>query len=141
MHLIFVYGTLKRGFSRNSALRNCRYLGVARTIPAYGMYAYGGFPALVDKTLADSSNIQATTAIFGELYEVDDLTMVELDKIECVDQNLFQRLDVSLDVVTLMTLPISKEAWKRLADKVAQAYFFKRDLSGAADCGSLWTQD
>lgn len=141
MHLIFVYGSLKRGFSRNSALRACRYLGVARTVPLYGMYAYGGYPALVDKTLAELSQIQADTSVFGELYEVDDLTLVELDKIECVDQNLFQRMDVSLDVVTLMTLPVSKSAWKRLSEKVAQAYFFKRDLSGAADCGSLWTQD
>lgn len=141
MHLIFVYGTLKRGFSRNSALRTCRYLGVGRTLPQYGMYAYGGFPALVDKALAEQSSIQATNSIFGELYEVDDLTLVELDKIECVDQNLFQRLDVSLDVVTLMTLPVSRRAWTSLTEKIAQAYFFKRDLSGAADCGSLWTQD
>lgn len=137
---MFIYGTLKRGFVRHHALREQRYIGIARTQPQYGMYGYGGFPALVDKTLAESSGVQAETRVFGELYEVDDVCIQELDKIEGTDKGLFERRDISLGEVTMTGLPTDDHVWKALGNKTAQAYFFKRKLNGAGDCGSLWVQ-
>jgi len=139
-HLVFVYGTLKRGFSRSSALREQRYIGIARTEPKYGMFGYGGFPALVDETLAEASGITAKTRIFGELYEVDDACMQELDKIEGTDRGLFERRDIALGEITMTTLPSDEAVWGGLTRKVAQAYFFKKKLAGAGDCGPLWVQ-
>ena len=139
-HLIFVYGTLKRGFVRYSALREQRYIGIACTEPKYAMFGYGGFPALVDQTLAEASNVTAEKRIYGELFEVDDACVQELDKIEGTDRGLFERRDVALGPVTMTSLPSDEAVWNSLGRKVAQAYFFKKNVNGCADCGSLWVQ-
>jgi gamma-glutamylcyclotransferase (GGCT)/AIG2-like uncharacterized protein YtfP len=138
MKTIFVYGTLKKGFSRNSVLREQRYLGIAKTEPKYAMCAYGGFPALVDEKLAEKSNLVADKAVYGELYEVDDACLIELDIIEGVDHGLFERKDVALDEITLVGLPTSQLAWDSINKKTACAYFFSRKLNGAADCSPIW---
>ena len=140
MHLIFCYGSLKRGFNRHGILSDQRYIGVARTSPHYAMFGYGGFPALVDETLAEVSGVVAKNHIFGELYEVDDACMMQLDAIEGVDRGLFDRKEIHLDSITMVGLPVSEDVWKSIAAKKAQAYFFQLKLNGAADCGVLWTQ-
>lgn len=140
MQLIWVYGSLKRGFTRHSILSDQRYIGIARTTPHYAIFGYGGFPALVDETLAETSGVTAKNHIFGELYEVDDVCMMELDRIEGVDRGLFSRKEIILESITMVGLPVSEDVWKSIAAKKAQAYFFKLKLNGAADCGPLWTQ-
>lgn len=139
-HLIFVYGTLKKGFVRHRALLDQSYIGIAKTEPKYGMYGYGGYPALVDKDLAEQSGLTAEKRLFGELYEVDDTCIQELDKIEGTDRGLFERREISLGEITMTSLPTDEAVWIGLTRKVAQTYFFKKKLSGAADCGFLWTQ-
>lgn len=138
MHLLFVYGTLKRGFPRDRVLRNSRYLGIAKTLPDYGMYAFRGYPALVDKNLALNSEVKSESYVFGELYEIDDHTISEVDIIESVEANLFKRASVNLDSITLTTLPTSQKTWDGIRNKIATAYFFQRDLRGAADCSPIW---
>lgn len=137
-HLIFVYGTLKQGFSRHHYIKEQKYLGIARTEPKYAMFAYGGFPALVDEKLAALSNHTATNKIYGELYQVDDMCMRQLDIIEGTDEGLFERKNISLLDITLTGLPTNDGVWKKIAEKTAQAYFFKQNLKGAADRGTLW---
>lgn len=137
-HLVFLYGNLKRGFSRNSALREQRYIGIARTEAKYGMFGYGGYPALVDEALAEASGVVATNRIYGELYEVDDSSMQELDKIEKTDVGLFERRDIALGEITMTSLPTDAVVWGGITRKSAQAYFFKRNLNGAGDCGPIW---
>jgi gamma-glutamylcyclotransferase (GGCT)/AIG2-like uncharacterized protein YtfP len=137
---IFVYGTLKRGFVRHYALRDQRYLGTAKTEKKYGMYAISGYPAMVDESAAAKSGVDSNNEIIGELYEVDDECIQELDKIEGVIQGLFERKDVALNEITFVGLPTNEHVWKNLNKKIAQSYFFERNLNGAADCGSLWTQ-
>lgn len=138
--LVWVYGTLKRGFSRSHALREQRYIGIAKTEPKYGMFGYGGFPALVDETMAAASGVVADKRIFGELYEVDDECIRELDKIEGTDKGLFERKEVSLAEITMTSLPTDEAVWIGLTRKVAQCYFFKRNLNGAGDCSPIWLQ-
>lgn len=139
-HLVFLYGTSKRGFSRNGALREQRYIGIARTEPKYGIFGYGGFPALVDDALAEVSEVVAGKRVFGELYEVDDACVQELDKVEGTDRGLFERRDISLGEITMTSLPSDEAVWNSLTRKVAQAYFFKKKLAGAGDCGPVWLQ-
>lgn len=138
--LIFAYGTLKRGFSRSSALRDQRYIGIAKTEDIYGMFRYGGFPALIDKTLAEVSGVTANNRIFGELYEVDDSCIQDLDKIEGVDKGFFERRDVSLGEITMTSLPTDEAVWGSITRKTAKTYFFKQKLTGAGDCGPIWLQ-
>lgn len=138
--LIFVYGTLKNGFSRAQALVSQRYLGTAETLPEYGMFAHGGYPALVDKDLAKNSDIEAIKSVYGELYEVDETCLQALDKIEGVEFDLFERKLVRLNILHLMRLPIYQTTFDLLEKKQAYAYFFKRSVSGCADCGSFWSR-
>ena len=104
------------------------------------MYAFGGYPALVDQTLAEASGVHAGNKVFGELYEVDDTCIMELDKIEGTDKGLFERREVDLGEVTLASLPYTDSVWSAITRKKAQAYFFKKNLNGAGDCGPIWVQ-
>ena len=71
---VFVYGTLKSGHYNNGLLRTSKLLesGI-KTIP-FKMISLGAFPALVpDEELHE---------IVGEIYEVDEYTMENLDRLE-----------------------------------------------------------
>jgi gamma-glutamylaminecyclotransferase len=70
--LLFVYGSLKRGRRHHAELRGARCAGLARTAPAYRLLDAGDYPALA----AGSRSIE------GELYEVTDALLVELDRFE-----------------------------------------------------------
>lgn len=132
-HAIFVYGTLKNGHQRNSALRDQRYLGTATTQPNYKMFRYGSFPALVEDTPGYS--------VLGEIYEVTDSCLVELDEIEGTKYGLFSRRSIELKHVNLTTLPLYKRSSDMLLGNSALAYFFvdESKISGLKDCGQNWT--
>ena len=136
--LLFVYGTLKQGFIRNSALEKQRYLGIACSQQKYGMYAFGSFPVLVDQELADKWKIEANSKIYGELYEVDNHCMSTIDKIEGVEFGLFKRGTIELDTITLSSLPLAHGTWSSLESKIATVYFFCRQLNVAENCGNFY---
>jgi gamma-glutamylcyclotransferase (GGCT)/AIG2-like uncharacterized protein YtfP len=79
---VFVYGTLRKGFGNHRLLENpgVRYLG-KDYLTGFRMVSCGGFPAIfpVGPVQSDSDDI-----IMGELYEVDDDTMYNLDRLEGV---------------------------------------------------------
>jgi gamma-glutamylcyclotransferase (GGCT)/AIG2-like uncharacterized protein YtfP len=72
-HRVFVYGTLKSGFSNHYLLEGCEFFGSAATAPTYKMIE-NGFPVIMPdpegKPLA------------GEIYTVDDETLARLDRLE-----------------------------------------------------------
>lgn len=80
LRTVFVYGTLRQGFGNHRLLENpgVRYVG-RDYLTGFRMVSCGGFPAIypVDSGVPDST-------IVGELYEVDDDTMVNLDRLEGV---------------------------------------------------------
>lgn len=133
MVLLFIYGTLKNGHVRHGVMRNERYIGIAKTMPKYSIYQYGNYPALIN----DDKGCQ----IYGELYEVGDSCLIELDKIEGTDHGLFQRKEIDLDEVILSNLPVSENVWIGVANKKAITYFFQKtdSLNGARNCGAIWT--
>jgi len=136
--LLFVYGTLKSGFSRNIYMKEQRYLGTAITTPEYGMFAYGGYPALLNKTLADAAGVSAESAVYGEVYEVNDECLVQLDLVEGVEDDLFSRQVVNICQFNLARLPLDQNTFQFIENKQAQAYLFRRDVLGAANSGSFW---
>jgi gamma-glutamylcyclotransferase (GGCT)/AIG2-like uncharacterized protein YtfP len=89
--LLFVYGTLRRGGSHHAELRDARFAGRARTQSRYDLVDLGGYPALLEG---------GTSAVSGELYEVDDALLVELDRFEEVPA-LYERKQVALDMRSL----------------------------------------
>ncbi len=70
--LLFVYGSLKRGRRHHAELGGARFVGVARTLPEYRLLDLGEYPAL-------SSGCRS---IAGELFEVTEALLVELDRFE-----------------------------------------------------------
>lgn len=73
-NFLFVYGTLKEGYSNNHILDDSKKIGEAITKNKYAMYSNGYFPYLVD----NEENIN----IKGELYEINERTLQRCDRLE-----------------------------------------------------------
>ena len=115
-HLLFVYGTLKRGHFRNSVLSGQTFLGDVSTMPYYRLYDCGSYPALVE--------VDRGVSVQGELWRVEPECIRLLDDIEGVDRGLYRRGLVRLapphDQLTV------------------EAYFYCRRVEGLPDCGTTW---
>lgn len=78
-HLVFVYGTLKRGFPNHHYMKSSRFLGAHRTVERYPLVVGGRHfsPSL----FPEPGNGRR---ISGELWEVDEETLGRLDELETV---------------------------------------------------------
>jgi gamma-glutamylcyclotransferase (GGCT)/AIG2-like uncharacterized protein YtfP len=110
-HLVFAYGSLKRGQPNHRYLLEAEFLGRGRTEPLFALYCLGPYPAMVRESAAP-------IAVDGELYLINAGLLAELDRFEaCGD--LYER----------QLLPISG-----LDDGppcLAWAYLYLRPLAGA----------
>lgn len=84
---VFVYGTLLPGEGNHELLRGARRVGPARTLPRYRLHDLGAYPALV---------AGGATAVVGEVWEVDDVTLAALDRLED-HPDYYRREPVALD--------------------------------------------
>lgn len=73
-HLVFTYGTLKRGYGNNRLLTDSIFVGEAETEYAYYM-ADHGIPFVWTEG-------GALHKIAGEVYRVDNETLARLDQLE-----------------------------------------------------------
>lgn len=80
-HLVFVYGTLRRGGRNNYMLADADFLCRHWTRPQFTMFQLGTFPAVVPR---------GSTAIAGEIYRVSDRLFGLLDELECYPQVFFR---------------------------------------------------
>jgi gamma-glutamylcyclotransferase (GGCT)/AIG2-like uncharacterized protein YtfP len=87
MTKVFVYGTLKRGWGNHRILEESNLLGECVTHPNFTMVHLGGFPGVL---------MGGETAISGEVYEVDELTMNRLDGLEGYP-SFYNRLEIPTD--------------------------------------------
>ncbi len=71
MAVVFVYGTLKKGFRLPSYLENSKFLGEGY-IEGYDMYKIDWYPVIV----------KGNGNVYGEIYEVDDEILKNLDAVE-----------------------------------------------------------
>lgn len=90
MSKLFVYGTLKKGYSAHYLLERWSptFLGKAQTQPNYGLYDQGPFPGMVQEA--------AGGGVHGEVYEVTEKCLEAMDQYEAVDHGLFRRAEVEL---------------------------------------------
>jgi len=86
MHLIFVYGTLRRGSARSIFIRFPRSEFIADAKVSGTLYDLGTYPGL----LLDESD----SKVIGEVYEVDDETLRELDDFEASSAYLRKQVDI-----------------------------------------------
>jgi gamma-glutamylaminecyclotransferase len=99
-HLIFVYGTLKRGWGNNAIIHDQECLGEAITVEhSFQMYTLGGFPGVVG----------GDKQIMGELWEVDDTAFDRCDRLEG-HPRFYKRYQI--EVLTKKLTGMSKDtAW------------------------------
>ncbi len=88
MHRVFVYGSLKRGAARNDLLKAAVFAGNAITAAPFRMLD-GPYPVLRDNG-ADGFPVS------GEVYEVDERTLAELDDYEGVGERLYDRVEIDV---------------------------------------------
>ena len=88
-HLVFVYGTLRRGSARAMSNRfpGSRFIAEAKV--SGRLYDLGAYPGL----LLDESN----SPVIGEVYEVDDQILQELDDFEASSDYLRKQVEIALD--------------------------------------------
>jgi|WetSurMetagenome_2_1015567.scaffolds.fasta_scaffold1253785_1 gamma-glutamylaminecyclotransferase len=72
-HLVFVYGTLRHGQGNHYLIEFSKFIGMAQTKIRYALYAYG-IPFL--------SRSSAISQVTGEVYSVDQVTLIRLDQLE-----------------------------------------------------------
>lgn len=70
-HLVFVYGSLMRGFGNNGLLREQSFQGNA-TADSLSLFSLGAFPAA----------LHGSGSVKGELWLVDDDALARLDRLE-----------------------------------------------------------
>jgi gamma-glutamylcyclotransferase (GGCT)/AIG2-like uncharacterized protein YtfP len=72
-HRVFVYGTLLRGEVNHHLLEGARCCGPHRTEPRFTLFALGAYPGVVDG---------GNTAVVGEVYVVNEIQLLRLDRLE-----------------------------------------------------------
>lgn len=70
---LFVYGTLKKGFSNHHYLKNSQYIAAATTSEQHQMYQ-SGIPFVIKN--------KGTSPIHGEVYKIDNETLKRIDMLE-----------------------------------------------------------
>jgi gamma-glutamylaminecyclotransferase len=88
MNKLFVYGTLKKQYSRNSILSTASFVKETQTLPLYTMIDLDAFPGLLDS---------GKSVIYGEVYEVDNSVLEMCDLIEG-HPNFYKRKLVKLEI-------------------------------------------
>lgn len=118
-HNIFIYGSLKRGFSNHSLLAGQSFIAVAHTQPRYKLYSLGGFPGMIE-------NAQNGCSIEGEIWSVDTACLARLDELEDTAHGMYARVPILL-LPPHDTLPV-------------EGYLYLLSVTGRRDCGEIWTE-
>lgn len=115
--LVFVYGSLKRGFANHGRfLAKSRFIGEAQTKPVYRMVSCGAYPALIPA--------KRGVSVRGEVFEVDDVTKIKLDRLEGVDRGMYRCVPAKL------TTKFASVPWVYVSAREAHAIL--------PDAGTVW---
>jgi len=97
--LVFVYGSLKKGYSNHEVLDDSTFIGDHVTDEKYTMLSMGAFPCVDDGGVA---------AIHGEVYAVTDEILKNLDILEGVPR-FFKRKMLRSSYGEIVMYVINKE--------------------------------
>lgn len=84
---VFVYGTLRAGEPNHYLLDHQDLVAHARTEAAFELVSLGAFPAMI---------AGGATAVVGEVYEIDPVTLAALDRLEG-HPRFYQRTAIRLE--------------------------------------------
>ena len=77
-HRLFIYGTLLPGLCRHSVMQGAQHISAGKTMGC--LYDLGPYPALFLQPTAN--DVEPVTWVRGELYEVSDALLTQLDSVE-----------------------------------------------------------
>lgn len=97
---MFVYGTLMKGELHHTSIAHARFLRAAATRPEFELIQVDYYPAMLPG---------GTTRVVGELYEVDDQTLRQLDELEEVPDYYERRSIVLEDGTEALTYVLPRE--------------------------------
>ncbi len=117
MKLIFVYGTLKRHGSNHRFLVGQQFVGEARTVAGYVLYSLGDYPGMVRSS--DPAHF-----VTGEVWQVDQAGVVQLDTLEGTGEGLYERVGITLE--------------PSFEPSLVETYLYLRPLAGRPIIGSTW---
>jgi gamma-glutamylcyclotransferase (GGCT)/AIG2-like uncharacterized protein YtfP len=87
-HLVFVYGTLRRGGARAMSIRFPGAKFIADAEVSGSLYDLGAYPGLLLN--------ESDSSVVGEVYEVDDEILNELDEFEASSDYRRKQVEISL---------------------------------------------
>jgi gamma-glutamylcyclotransferase (GGCT)/AIG2-like uncharacterized protein YtfP len=87
-HLVFVYGTLRRGGAGAMSIRFPDAKFIADTKVSGSLYDLGAYPGLLLN--------ESTSLVVGEVYEVDDEILHRLDEFEASSNYWRKEVEISL---------------------------------------------
>lgn len=119
MSLVFVYGTLKRGYSNHHLLAGQAFQGEARTAPGFALFSLGSHPGMVELPSDGGS-------VTGEVWSVDKRCLEQLDLLEGTAEGLYRR-----GLVPLL---------EPFAGRGIEAYFCLESVEGRRRLGDTWTE-
>jgi gamma-glutamylcyclotransferase (GGCT)/AIG2-like uncharacterized protein YtfP len=88
-HLLFVYGTLRRGGVNEITISHARAVFVGAASVRGRLHDMGGYPAVI---LDDAAG-----GIAGEVFEIDDAILAALDRFEAADDYHREQIEVLLN--------------------------------------------
>jgi gamma-glutamylcyclotransferase (GGCT)/AIG2-like uncharacterized protein YtfP len=119
LHNVFVYGSLKRGFTNHSLMAGQHFIAVAQTQPRYKLYTLTSFPAMVEAA-------EAGRSIEGEIWAVDSACLARLDLLEDTAHGMYARVAIPLlpphDLLSV------------------EGYLYLFDVTGRRECGDVWRE-
>lgn len=96
---VLVYGTLKSGGYFHETLEGCPFLGDAfTTVPAFVLYENTSFPVAFHIGNASDPRLKHRGKLFGEVYVVDPLTLLQLDRIES-NGKMYSRKKITVKLI------------------------------------------
>lgn len=114
---IFVYGTLKSGYSNNFFMDGQKLEGSFETEPEYTLYRVASFPGLVKAEINGIS-------VKGEVWDVDEICLQRLDSFEG-HPGLFKRQKINI---------------KGLSNEEVMAYLWNGDTEDLTPIGNEFKQ-
>jgi gamma-glutamylcyclotransferase (GGCT)/AIG2-like uncharacterized protein YtfP len=91
-HFVFVYGTLRRGGERAMPIRFPKSTFIADAKVTGTLYDLGAYPGLLVN--------ESRSLVIGEVYEVDDDTLAQLDALESSSDYLRKRVAIPVGALS-----------------------------------------
>lgn len=98
--LVFVYGTLKKGYGNHGVLKGATYIQKYKTLHQHKMLDLGAFPGVV--------HMGGDTAITGEIYKITEEISARLDQLEGYP-TFYDKVNISTTDTELMMYVLSKQ--------------------------------